>query len=221
MAGIKKTSTIKISTAIKACSICLSCLIIFSVFANPFNNLTPKEQKRIEAWENLLKKSKIKNELGILKKTNAFFNKLEFIADTPMMSSADDWLTPYEFLIKGGGDCEDFAIAKYFTAKSLGISKDKLRITYVIIKNRNQAHMILTYYPQPGAEPLILDNINKTILPASKRPDLKPVYSFSIDDVWLQERMDKSSRYSDATSLSKWQALLKRFEEQSRLRNKQ
>ena len=193
-------------------------LLIATAIANTFDNLSPIEQNRIKKWENLLKGAKPKSDMEILKKSNQFFNKLNFIADTPLMGSADEWLTPYEFLIKGGGDCEDFAIAKFFTAKSLGVSKDKLRITYVIIKSRNQAHMILAYYPQPGAEPLILDNINKSILPASKRPDLKPVYSFSIDEVWLQQKMNKSSRYGDANSLSKWRALLKRFKEQSRLR---
>ncbi len=149
---------------------------------------------------------------------NRFFNQLEFVADTPLLGKADDWLTPYEFLKKGGGDCEDFAIAKYFTSKQMSISGNKLRITYVIIKSRNQAHMILTYYPQPGAEPLILDNINQKILPASQRQDLIPVYSFNIDEVWLQDRMDKSQYYGDANSLSKWEALLKRFKEQCRLR---
>jgi predicted transglutaminase-like cysteine proteinase len=55
----------------------------------------------------------------------------------------------------------------------LGIPDDKLRITYVIYKKANsrfeQAHMVLTYYHKTGAEPVILDNINKRLQLASKR----------------------------------------------------
>ena len=49
-------------------------------------------------------------------------------------------------LARGEGDCEDFAIAKYFTARTLGVPDNKLRITYVYIKRRwkpNEAHMVL------------------------------------------------------------------------------
>tara|TARA_Y100000588_G_C14075232_1_gene847599 strand:- start:342 stop:1016 length:675 start_codon:yes stop_codon:yes gene_type:complete len=200
-------------------TIFLLSFLAFHVFANPFQALSLSQLNRIENWENLIKKAQPQSDIDILTAVNHFINQLDFVADTPLMGSDDYWYTPYEFLIQGGGDCEDFAIAKFFTAKSLGISKNKLRITYVTIKNRNQAHMILTYYPKPGAEPLILDNINQKILKASERPDLKPVYSFSVDEVWLQQSMNKSRHYGDANSLSKWRALLKRFEEQRRLRN--
>ena len=42
----------------------------------------------------------------------------------------DYWATPVESLRKGEADCEDYAIAKYFTLRQLGVADDKLRITY-------------------------------------------------------------------------------------------
>ena len=39
--------------------------------------------------------------------------------------------------------------------------------------------MVLSYYPAPEAEPLLLDNLVAEILPASLRTDLRPVYSFN------------------------------------------
>ncbi|BBN52020.1 hypothetical protein TRE132_01450 [Pseudomonas chlororaphis subsp. aurantiaca] len=54
--------------------------------------------------------------------------------------------TPVEALWKGAGDCEDYAIAKYFSLRHLGVSSDKLRITYVKALRQNRAHMVLTYY---------------------------------------------------------------------------
>jgi len=70
---------------------------------------------------------------------------------------------------------------------ALGVPEEKLQITYVVkqVNLYNQAHMVLAYFPAPDAEPLILDNGNKTIQPASIRTDLAPVYSFNISGLWL------------------------------------
>jgi hypothetical protein len=39
--------------------------------------------------------------------------------------------------------------------------------------------MVLTYFKTPRSEPLVLDNLNLRVFPASKRKDLIPVYNFS------------------------------------------
>jgi len=62
-------------------------------------------------------------------------------------------------LASNGADCEDFSIAKYFALKELGVPIQRLRITYVKAVRLNQAHMVLAYYPEPDAVPLILDNL--------------------------------------------------------------
>jgi hypothetical protein len=36
--------------------------------------------------------------------------------------------------------------------------------------------------------PFVLDNYNKKILPASQRPDLVPVYSFTASDLYIQKQ---------------------------------
>lgn len=84
---------------------------------------------------------------------------------------------PVEALWKGAGDCEDYAIAKYFSLRHLGVASDKLRITYVKALRLNRAHMVLTYYSSPEAMPLVLDSLIDAIQPASQRTDLLPVYS--------------------------------------------
>jgi len=43
---------------------------------------------------------------------------------------------------------------------------------------------VLAYYAQPGAEPLILDNLRPEVLPASQRTDLTPVFSFNTEGLW-------------------------------------
>ena len=121
-----------------------------------------------------------------LELVNDFMNRTPFKTDQEHWGKEDYWAMPIEFLLTNGGDCEDFAIAKYFTLRALGVPEEKLQITYVKEVNLfNEAHMVLAYFPSPDAEPLILDNVNKSIQPASIRTDLAPVYSFNGSGLWL------------------------------------
>jgi len=132
------------------------------------------------------KNKALQQEREKLELVNDFMNRTPFLADVQHWGKEDYWATPVEFLSTNGGDCEDFSIAKYFALRSLGVPDEKLRITYVKeIVVYNEAHMVLAYFPAPDAEPLVLDNINKTIRPASTRTDLVPVYSFNGSGLWL------------------------------------
>ena len=135
--------------------------------------------KRIHAWQKISLLSKGLSQQAMLNLVNNFFNRLVFKSDQENWGQADYWASPLEFLISNAGDCEDFAIAKYFTLIAMGVEIERLRITYVKSEKLNQAHMVLAYYEDPSKEPLILDNLNAKILPATKRPDLTPVFSFN------------------------------------------
>ncbi|HUE91232.1 cysteine protease LapG [Pseudomonas sp.] len=173
-----------------------------------YGNLGTAKQ-RIQAWEALIKSSDQLTEQDKLSEVNRFFNRqIRFVDDIRLWNVNDYWATPIEMLIKGAGDCEDYSIAKYFTLRRLGIPSDKLRITYVKALNYNQAHMVLTYYASPSAEPLILDNLINQIKPASQRKDLLPVYAFNAEGLYLP---GSSSKKSDTKKLSRWQDILKKM----------
>lgn len=164
---------------------------------------------RIEAWDELIQASGNLSESEKLATVNRFFNRqFRFSDDIRNWRQEDYWATPVEALVKGAGDCEDYSIAKYFTLRRLGVPSDKLRITYVKALKYNQAHMVLTYYSSPGAEPLVLDNLIGEIRPASQRKDLLPVYAFNAEGLYLP---GSTSRKSDAKKLSRWQDLLKKM----------
>ncbi len=124
-------------------------------------------------------------EVALLAAVNSFFNDVPYASDAEQWGVDDYWASPAEMLASDGADCEDFSIAKYFTLKELGVPLERLRITYVKAVQLDQAHMVLAYYPTPEAEPLILDNLDDRVRPASERPDLVPVYSFNDDEVLL------------------------------------
>jgi predicted transglutaminase-like cysteine proteinase len=124
------------------------------------------------------------DEMGKMEAVNDFFNQTPYASDQTTWGVSDYWATRLEFIGKDKGDCEDYVIAKYFTLKELGISPKKLYMTYAKSLKFKTAHLVLTYYETPKSIPLVLDNYNFKILPASQRDDLIPIYSFSGDELF-------------------------------------
>lgn len=171
-------------------------------------------RKRLTDWVNLIASSKQKSEQEKLTAANDIFNQLLFVSDMDHWGVEDYWATPFEMLGSGGGDCEDYAIGKYFTLLAMGVSIDKLKITYVKANGfglQNAAHMVLTYYATPGAMPLVLDNLNPEIKPADKRPELTPVYSFNGDGLWLAKERGLGKSVSGGNKIAKWSDMLTRM----------
>ncbi|WP_263265133.1 cysteine protease LapG [Pseudomonas sp. RIT-PI-S] len=168
-------------------------------------------QQRIDAWQRLLATQQQVPEAQQLNVVNLFFNhQLQYQEDIDLWHEVDYWATPIQSLWKGAGDCEDYAIAKYFSLRHLGVSGDKLRITYVKALRQNRAHMVLTYYATPEAMPLVLDSLVDGIQPASQRTDLLPVYAFNGEGLWLTGA-GGNKRVGDTKRLSRWQDLLKKM----------
>lgn len=169
-------------------------------------------QQRINDWQYLLASQKQIGESEQLNVVNRFFNKqLRYVEDIDLWHEVDYWETPIEALWKGAGDCEDYAIAKYFSLRHLGVASEKLRITYVKALTQNRAHMVLTYYSSPEAEPLVLDSLIDAIKPASQRKDLLPVYSFNAEGLWLPGAKG-NKKVGDTKRLSRWQDVLKKMQ---------
>jgi len=152
------------------------------------------------------------NEIELLNSVNTFFNRLPFVTDLAHWGVEDYWATPAEALASNGADCEDFSIAKYFTLKELGVPIERLRITYVKAVRLNQAHMVLAYYPARNAVPLILDNLEGTVKPASERPDLIPVYSFNDEDLLIVREGRSAASAGSPSQIRLWRYLLDKLE---------
>jgi predicted transglutaminase-like cysteine proteinase len=148
---------------------------------------------------------------------NKFFNRaIEFAEDPEVWGQIDYWASPVETLAKGSGDCEDYAIAKYFALTATGVPVASLRLVYVRamlaagggLPARSQAHMVLAYYADQGDDPLILDNLVADIRHASRRSDLTPVFSFNSEGLWqgagTQTAGDPMAR------LSRWRDVLRK-----------
>ena len=169
---------------------------------------------RLVSWEDVLKRYSGATDREKLEKINSFFNKkIVFANDIDLYGVNDYWATPVEFLARGAGDCEDYAIAKYFSLKMMGISEEKLRIAYVKALQYNIFHMVMLYYSNPGAEPLILDSLVDSIKPSSERRDLLPIFTFNGAGLWLAHDRGQGKLAGKSSRLTAWNDLLQRMAE--------
>ena len=172
-------------------------------------------RQRVVYWQELIRSGAGLSDREKLRRVNDFFNALEFVNDIDHWGKKDYWATPLETLVSNGGDCEDFSIAKYFSLLEMGIPADKMRLTYVKALRLNQAHMVLTYFPSADDDPLVLDNLDKEISPATRRDDLQPVYSFNGDGLWLAKtRLAESRHIGRADRLAPWRDVIARISDE-------
>ncbi len=168
----------------------------------------PQVPAHLAAWRKHLLHPE-ESEEARLASSNRFFNAIPYLRDIEHWKVEDYWATPVETVSSQGADCEDYAIGKYFSLKERGIPIEKLRIAYVRHLRLKEPHMVLVYYPQPDAEPLVLDNTDHELKPASRRPDLVPVYSFNDDDVWTEKSGGRS--IGSPSQIRLWSGLLARM----------
>ena len=166
----------------------------------------------VRALQPVLAAAQPLDDLGKLAAVNDFFNRrIVFREDIEVWLQPDYWASPLETLNQGQGDCEDYAIAKYFSLLAIGMPTARLRMVYVLAQmggagGTPMPHMVLAYYAAPGAEPMILDNLVGELRSASRRSDLTPVFSFNSDGLW--QGTGGPSAGDPVARLSRWRGVL-------------
>lgn len=115
---------------------------------------------------------------------NDWSNAHPYIEDIVNWGVQDYWETPYEFM-EISGDCEDYAISKYYSMRALGIPEERLRV--IIVQDLNLGgiiHAILGVYDDDD-ELWILDNQAPQVLPALKIYHYRPIYGIN-EEAWWQ-----------------------------------
>lgn len=178
----------------------------------------PAARTAAQALVSALEQAAGLDEVGQLRAINDFFNqRIQFGEDPVVWSNVDYWASPLQTLVRGAGDCEDFAIAKYFSLLSLGMPARRLRLVYVRARLEGPdgpaiAHMVLAHYAAPEAVPTILDNLVLELMPANQRTDLTPVFSFNSEGLW--EGSAGRAAGDPVQRLSRWRDVLARAREE-------
>jgi predicted transglutaminase-like cysteine proteinase len=183
-----------------------------TVLHSPSKKTDEQAQQRLQDWKALVEQSISLRDEDKLRRVNAFFNSnILYGEDQDVWGQADYWASPQETLIQGAGDCEDFALAKYFTLRLLGITEKNLRLVYTTVSSAQQAHMILGFWPDLAAAPLLLDNLNPAILPISQRLDLHMQFAFGDTHLYRFEQ-NTLQAVGKTELLPHWTALLAKLE---------
>lgn len=180
---------------------------------NYINNSEKKKfiENRLNKYNNLKIQVKDYELIRKLSHINTFINRIFPAHDISTQASLDHWATPKEFLLQGHGDCEDYAIAKYFTFLELGIPKEKLYFAVVDVKGQRDSHMVLLYLENKNSTPLVLDNLSSRVLPLTKRVKLIPKFAFNEIDSYkfTHEKFTEKIKINWGKE-NKWEKLLNR-----------
>lgn len=138
----------------------------------------------VSAWLAEIERLRGLSEREQINGVNAFLNKIEYIEDVDNYGKTDYWATPVEFLTRGG-DCEDFAIAKYASLRALGFSEDQLRIAIVQDEIKKVPHALLVVYADSGS--FVLDNQDKNVETIASVNRYRPIFSINAANWWLHK----------------------------------
>lgn len=149
-----------------------------------------KSKRVIKAFKAEISKYRSDSIYDMSRKVNTMMNKKKYIVDSKNWGKSDYWATPIEFMTRGG-DCEDYAIAKYAALRMLGVPESRMRIAIVQDMKKNTPHAILIVYSEKGA--ILLDNQIDDIRYTSSIRHYKPIFSINRVAWWLHTVPKKAS----------------------------
>ncbi|EHV5557996.1 transglutaminase-like cysteine peptidase [Vibrio parahaemolyticus] len=158
-------------------------------------------QARDVAW--------IKHRLVI---THDFYNRIIYTQDMTLWGQKDYWATPEETLRRFKGDCEDIAIAKYFSLLRQGMPSERLRLVYLQLPSTVPKiyHLVLEYHHEDG-QVYVLDNRDSQIYQADDEHRAQTVVTFDLHNMWIDGQRVGGSQ----VRMKKWGALLGRYRTQT------
>ena len=153
------------------------------MFANFETALRDKSSvKMVKRWERDLKEYEGLSVIEKAHAVNAMMNKKPYIEDIDNWGQSDYWAHPVQFDARGG-DCEDFAIAKYVALRALGVAEQNLRIAIVHDMQRDLPHAVLVLFDK--GQSYVLDNQMKSVQATADVTRYFPIYSINQNAWWL------------------------------------
>ena len=119
---------------------------------------------------------------------NRYINRQRYVDDriSSQSEAGNQWETLTEFL-DSGGDCEDFAVAKYFVLREFGIPADDLRVVIGREPQRVTHHAMLAI--RFDEDVWLLENDN-TIQRNGNQDISRFVYAINEQGIWDHEKED-------------------------------
>ena len=133
-------------------------------------------------WLSFLDGLRNRDRAAQIEAVNGYMNRKRYVVDPVNWGLSDYWASPLQFMTRNG-DCEDYAIAKYFSLRWLGLPASAMRIVVLHDMNLRVAHAILVVYDDDRA--LVLDNQVRGVVEAAAIRHYRPIYSINEHHWWL------------------------------------
>lgn len=132
--------------------------------------------QRLKNWNNVMKNALYEEELIKVRNINSYFNQFQYRKDKYNWQKVEYWASFFEFVGKGSGDCDDYALAKYYSLRKLGVPAHRLKL--ISGKFYRFGHLALGYYKNPN-DPYFLDNNKRYLGKLNKTYQFKPETYFN------------------------------------------
>jgi len=184
-------------------------------YNEPTRSIKPHNHNQNKSINDLIAQIRDLSEFKKIVLINNYFNKFSNISDLKLWGHKEYWATPDELIKKNGGDCEDFAVAKYYYLTQIGINEGKLRLAYVKAYNRKistiENHLVLLYYNISNQQEYVLDSIDRLVKPVSHRKDLSYQFAFNKNNVWPLNKSINAFQIRRSGIFQSWKGVLKRM----------
>lgn len=122
-------------------------------------------------------------------RANEVLNAIPYVPAAQNWGDVGYWETPYEFLARGG-QCQDYAIAKYMALVAADVPERDLQFVVVRDLQRNLDHAILLVNVE--GQQVVLDNQDASVEPLDSVHRYRAYYSISKTGWWAY--IDRSPR---------------------------
>lgn len=133
-------------------------------------------------WRAMMQAARGADRRAQLDAVNRFFNRFAYRTDAQLYGTSDHWATPTEFMTRGAGDCEDYAIAKFFSLKLLGFADAELRVVAVFDRIERIGHAVLS--ASVDGTRYILDNRSAQVFAEARFTQYQPVLAMNETATW-------------------------------------
>jgi predicted transglutaminase-like cysteine proteinase len=133
-------------------------------------------------WFDMVQDEREEDRYAQMVVVNRWLNNHRYITDYDLWGKSDFWETPGQFVDKSG-DCEDYAIAKYYTLRMLGWPEDDLRLVVLYDSMRQMPHAVLAV--RYNGENYLLDNLSTQPIPDKFVHQYTPYYAINAQHRWV------------------------------------
>ena len=133
-------------------------------------------------WHQLVNKLHALTLRQKIERVNTEINRHPYVASEENWGRPDYWETPFEFLTKHG-QCQDYAVTKYFLLRAAGVPARDLQVVVVHDAETRLDHAVVVV--NPHGEALLLDNQIKHVVPFATARRYAPIYALNEDGWWV------------------------------------